>query len=807
MEFNMKNSILHLLSLSLGLAAALSCSDDLQQMYSSEAVSGREVAVTLDLSIADESSNTPRTKAVDDPSGSAAPQIRNICVLQYDGKDEDSRLVGDVHYFSISPEDGNVLDDIRLTDSNGAEHTLVILANTFARIPKFETLGTMLSQTRMIDCEADLLGHEGQGEGYPDDADYYQRLNGLAVSVVSEGVSLKAKLRRSMARLNIHVSNTGKDGLIIKSIQVRNVPKRDYYITDYRYNASDVLTLRSEAFHDGNDPLHLIDYPADVLEYNPGEAQSQDFTHYVTCNMRGTIVNEDPSMKNKLCVDGSATRLDVLGFYGPEHDKPIQYSFYLGADLKQDFNINPNTAYDYEIKFDGKGNIMSDSRITDFGGIDFEVDSNCYLLNPPLGGESTYTFNVVHRPNLFWGERYGHINETEYANNYMYPTDKWYARIIWSDFEMSKADAEAFLAVRQGDASGSYIDPNQRITVKVPANCPGGNVLVGIYKNPEAPEQILWSWHLWITGYVPDRIFGVEPTYQKYIYYVPSGQVHRYSELDKDGKSSVWAAGNRYEKAFIMDRAVGSTSDTDADAKAYQYGRKDPFNGNIPVWTYDSEFNPTRVTGNDGKDNGMVSTIAKSILDAPSQIVDGKPNGGMNTGGKNVPYSVSHPTTFITGNGKFTHWTSSDVFSVKCNWNDPTPSERTTYEEISSAGQENKSFFDPCPPGWRLPAKGTASVPQSKIVYYGNAGSQCFGYYPLAAPSGDASEPLIKFYFLPMVRDSSTGKPSKANPQYWTGQTNDITNRFYIFYNGKTFETANSSELPTGRPVRCIHED
>lgn len=805
----MKNILSLLFTSSLALLA-VSCKVDLGQDNAVCDQSGKEVSVHVHLDVAEESSNMPRTRSVDDPSDGIAPEIRNICVLQYDGKDDDARLVGDVHYYSLPSDAGNVLDDIRLVDSNGAEHTVVILANTFTRVPRFETLGVLLNQTRLIDCQADLFGHSGQGDGFPDDTSYYQRLNGIAVSVISDDTHLKTTLRRSMARIRIHITNTGKDDLMIHSVKLCNVPRKDYYISDYRYNSSDVLSLRDEPFHDQFDRYvpHLMDYPADTLDYTEGQAQDQYITYYATCNQRGAIVNDNPYLKNKLCVDNAATRLEVLGYYGPDHDKPIQYSFYLGADLKQDFNINPNTAYEYDITFNGKGNLESDSRISDLGGLDFDVDANCYILNPPMGGVASYSFNVVHRPNIFWGNRFGIDSNPEYINNYIHPTDKWYARIIWSDFEMTREEARSLLAVAEGDATGSYMDASQRVTINIPAGHPGGNVLIGIYKNPEAPEQIVWSWHLWITDYNPDKIAGLAPKENQYVYHVPGGQVIRFaSDASFDGKVSIWAEGQRYANAYLMDRNLGSLSQVEAECKSYQHGRKDPFNNDVPVWTYDKEFNPSRVFGPDGKDNGMVTPVSYAVISAPSQIVDGVPNGGMNTGGYNVPYSVTHPTTFIANSN---YWTiTSDIFSNKdIMWNDPCPAVRTENEETSQGGKENKSFFDPCPPGWRVPSYGSIYAPATSLILPYGTKDYIFEYYPAGdGPSDDVeASQVIRFYHTKNFR-MTTGKIQGyyTNNYSWYSKKNDTSSAKAVTV-GSTFSINNQSTAYS-MMVRCVRED
>ena len=224
------NKTLRFLIPALGAALLLSC--NVKEPLPEGPVDGGEVTpvtVSLNLSLGGELNGTPQTRAVDDPGTVSSTEIRNVCILQYRGTAMDSPLVGEVHYLSkdLDPEDEDYLDfgKVKLADSWGAEHTLVILTNTFTRISKdaVPTLGDMIALTRRAGDEPDVFGHTGQGDGFPDDTDYYQRMNALAVSVIENGATLRGVLRRSMARIIVEIENDGTDGLQIEQVQLRNV--------------------------------------------------------------------------------------------------------------------------------------------------------------------------------------------------------------------------------------------------------------------------------------------------------------------------------------------------------------------------------------------------------------------------------------------------------------------------------------------------------------------------------------------------------------------------------------------------------
>lgn len=693
----MKTRVSLILIVTLAIAFLNSCEKEIDtDSYGTVGKNTKEVSVPLELEFESCLQVTPKVKSVDDPDEPQSTAIHNICVLQYDGTSDDAALVGEVHYLrdDVPDDDENHLDlrAVKLATSEGELHTLVILTNTYAQLPRVETLGEMLNLQRDISNQADLFGHYGSNAGFPENGEYSQQLNAIAVSVI-DGRSVRAKLRRAFAKIEISIKNTGKDGMQIRQTRLCNVPKKVSYVSDYHYVRSNTTwdedELR-EQYHDSYDPACPFRFNYQATEFEPeGGVQDLSMTYYMPCNMRGEIENDMPSEKNRKAETNGATYLEIVGGYGEGYEKPIVYSFFLGADLVKDFNVNPNSLYQYEFRFDGKGNVDTDSRIEDFGGIDFDLDANCYMLKPSPLGTVSYSFNVVHRPNIFWGDRYGFHSDSKYADNYIQDGEVWKARIIWSDFAMTREQAIALLPIRQGSNTGAYMDKEQRLIVNVPSDCPLGNVLVGIYKDD--PEKLIWSWHLWITDYAPDDIGSFKHIDGTYVYKVPGGEVHRYI-------GDMWRKGGRYENAYIMDRSIGALDDkyhesTDLKSKFYQFGRKDPFNSDIYCWTYDAEtLAPQKSTSQ----NGLIKKASYQSI-----------NGGN---GHNVPYTVNNPTHFITGN----IWLSAnDTFAQAVTndgttqyWNDPCPEVRLENEEIARA-YENKSFFDPCPPGWRVATKGS----------------------------------------------------------------------------------------------------
>ena len=119
----------------------------------------------------------------------------------------------------------------------------------------------------------------------------------------------------------------------------------------------------------------------------------------------------------------------------------------------------------------------------------------------------------------------------------------------------------------------------------------------------------------------------------------------------------------------MMDRNLGATSATPGDVGAlgllYQWGRKDPFLGSSSI---------------------SDAVEAKSTIAWPSPETSSSSRG-------TISYSIENPTTFIAANNNNYDWYySSDSSTDNTRW------------------KSNKTIYDPCPAGWRIPDGGSDNV-------------------------------------------------------------------------------------------------
>jgi len=250
----------------------------------------------------------------------------------------------------------------------------------------------------------------------------------------------------------------------------------------------------------------------------------------------------------------------------------------------------------------------------------------------------------------------------------------------WSDFEDNiypKSQYTIDLSV-YGTAN-CYIVPSEgyyRFNASVKGN---SSVSVG----PLASSEVLWE--SFGTDEVPsvgDLIFDVSLK-DGYVNFEASNKKGNAVIAVKDASGNIlwswhiWLTDQPEEQVYynnagtMMDRNLGATSATPGDVRAlgllYQWGRKDPF------------LSGKNISNNDR----AASTITWPNSEASSDHL---------VGNITLAYSISHPTTYITSPQ------ISDWLCVSSNYRDNT------------LWSEEKSAYDPCPPGWSVPKGGSDGI-------------------------------------------------------------------------------------------------
>lgn len=162
---------------------------------------------------------------------------------------------------------------------------------------------------------------------------------------------------------------------------------------------------------------------------------------------------------------------------------------------------------------------------------------------------------------------------------------------------------------------------------------------------------IQWSWHIW---YPETAVTGI-------------------------------ATKSGYEVMNMNLGAMGNkTGDVGSYGLLYQWGRKDPFPA-APTLT------------------GTTATVGAPIYDADNNEIKIANSSWSSTADNNLEFAIANPTICLSNLAQFS--TSRDwLLAAQSNdalWGNPKGAERNETNEFVNKGA--KSFYDPCPVGWRVP--------------------------------------------------------------------------------------------------------
>ena len=210
----------------------------------------------------------------------------------------------------------------------------------------------------------------------------------------------------------------------------------------------------------------------------------------------------------------------------------------------------------------------------------------------------------------------------------------------------------------------------------------------------------------------------------------------------------------------MMDRNLGATSATKGDVAAlgllYQWGRKDPFLGSSSI---------------------SDQVEAKSTIAWPSAVSSDSSNG-------TIAYATANPTTFICNNGDW-HYTDDNT-----RW---------------TTSSSDKSIYDPCPSGWRVPDGGSNGIwskarDLSSSFTYDNEGMNFSGKF------GSASTiwyPASGYRFKGSGRLNSVG----GYGYYWSASPCSSSRAYYLYFDYYgNFDPSNYNDRAYGYSVRCLQE-
>lgn len=687
--------------------------------------------------------------------------IHDFWLFQFD---ERGLMVGTMKYYLLEEDAKTVKVTIRKDE--GMRY--FIIANTYsdsfyAYLGDVSTLERFKSVCKTINGQNDLYVRTGAGQGN-------LMLNGEAVF---EGETFKCVLFRNVAKLVLEIKNSQGSGVKLLTAQIKNIPKVMYYADQLNESDGALFPHASNTDFGEFDSVVLGDGGNGL---DSGQESSLQF--FLPRNIRGTVVVPDENNKNNSAPEYS-TYVEIIGVNNDM--EPVRYRFYLGTELDGDkfaFNVQPNTCHKLTLNFSSQGT-ESDSRVENLGQMNLE-ESNSYIINP-FSRFASRTYSVpITRINTFWAVDSPYVSNHQIGNvtysgeNVLTSDTEWEVVIIWSDKDgqiIKFVNGDGVIAAADGKScTGKGIVPF-RFQTTTDAYGQTTNLLLGLRK--KGHTEYLWSWHLWVTPYNPDECFTMTWQEGKYSYAVSGGEVHRYA----DGESSgLWSG--IYNGKFIMDRNLGAGSAESADGYEtfglyYQYGRKDPF---MMDKTHRTTSGPSTYV--------FQTVYSPNVYYANNEI-------------KEI-HDWVHDTDKPLTNGKI--------------WNDNS----------LSSGSTGKSIFDPCPPGWQIPKKGTFDILGTTTPNVSEdekkGSNRAYGYNMYISAVGEGDTAFFPFTgYLTRAAGSITRNHTATFTGYIFGfcwfdtqfsTTNANMYRYRYSFDNTGVESKNLYvDKNTANPIRCIRSN
>ncbi len=697
-SINKKNNILSFLA----FAILFGCSDDTFYRTDDEGeLDGNTVEAYLSLKVSDFNVQSSGTRAdspvTDDANKEHATEeenkIENIWVFQYDAAG--NQLITP-SYYTITEQDQ--LNNIKVLLKDGVPSTVCVVANTansqWAKGEGFKTLDGLKKQaipqpvSNNLFTEFRAIPMEGTKDN---------------VTVASNS-KVEVQVVRMFAKLKISFDRL-PEGMTPKSIMVANIP---YYC---QVNTlGDGVIEASAASYD--ESVTWISKSLNTEEGVGAYAEGKVYEVYIPENLQGEKGSESDS-KNEITDDNKEDRVPekalaiemTMDYKDPETlvSKELKYTVFPGGNTSNNFNVRRNCVYRVMMRiYSTSTNIYTPS-------------SNCIVVIPG----NTVSFEPYYRVEK-GGIDGSDTDDVFKFENYLDPSDATGEKVI-DKVKILWQTKDAIGDNTDGDLVKFKLNEeyplHSEIIVKTQAE---GNALIGAYnKNGE----IIWSWHIWISNRNPGNV-GNEVVYTTYKW--DEKKIYSWTQGIKD-------QGEPYDRVpgvAIMPCNLGALDFEPASTNAadvvrtfgmlYQWGRKDPFPPASNPRMGDFEVNYTEKEAGIHYDNSNETIIPKTT-DVQMDEVFSFHSKQVQDLTNPIEFSIQNPLVFIKGSKVNSFLQMSDYYA-NGDWmsnhnhklwggKDPTTPGLIKIQIPGINGKyiynnygEQKTIFDPCPTGWRVPS-------------------------------------------------------------------------------------------------------
>ena len=535
---------------------------------------------------------------------------------------------------------------------------------------------------------------------------------------------------RLAAKVNLAIGVAAGSGITITNYKICSLPVNSYYINRPLTTEASQTDNASETGTEPNSKSTAAHWTNSGL-IDAGGASSVNTTFYMFENRRG--VNSSIAAQNQKIKANAPDSATYVVINGEGSGFKATWKIYLGANNTTNFNMKRNCSYTYTITLKRND---ADSRVTVeqttvvvVGG-----NSNCYMVVP--GNSVTIPVERANEsPIAITG-----ATLTNGTYHQLLSGTAWTASLLWES---------TVGLVTVSNATGTGPTGRFTVTANTPASNNGGNAVVQI-KN--SSNEVLWSWHIWVTSYNPN---SGGTTYSR------SNGTKTYVFMDRNLGATAAATSSSSDQAAAVSGLI------------YQWGRKDPFPG-ANSWSITGGTDPTSVYSSSGTSMNVLTNVQAVLSSAvPNNLTNAIRNPFVF-----YKYAASPYDWFVYNNSSYQNNTL---------WGGGT---------ISATTFASKTVFDPCPVGWRVPPWTGSNSPWSGYS------SNSFSNYSILLTG-------IGYYPASGYRDNSTGAVNNVgnNGYCWSASPNS-TNGYYLNFNssGNVNPAYGNSGRANGFSVRCVQE-
>ncbi len=531
---------------------------------------------------------------------------------------------------------------------------------------------------------------------------------GNAIIVLVEHMYAKVKMR---VVLDSHL--TESDAVNVNYINYNNIPYYCQIGTLYDgTNASknDCYPTNSEWVSHSFQEANNTEDPN-----NDGLANAYDYVLYVPENIQGETANMDKDLKAtdaETPIHASMITVNVRYFDDDGARQETTFSVCPGGNEYNNYNIRRNQVYRVTLNVGYPTEVIRQPSANCLFGYAGETIAFFPYYRVETGGD--YKFSDYLSPN------------TESGSGAMIKGLK----IIWQtkDCIGDNTNGDLVYLVSTATEEGTH-NGYEEIYVKTQKE---GNALIAAYDDENCEGNIIWSWHIWVRDKQYSDPTNLANAMVYYTYKWDEERVYSYDYYTELGQTPIRVPGYQ-----IMSCNIGALQDAPDDYEdwnnvvrtfgtLYQWGRKDPF---PPIIIY--QFNPEEYddlhTGiHYGNDN--TTPVEKKSTDESALFHTHIPLSS-----EGMTYTIQHPTIYMCGMTSTEGYENNHDYSLENSYTmngawseeDHDNKEWGGLEPITTGSMKflnfgfnnswdnpievydnygtEKSIFDPCPYGWRVP--------------------------------------------------------------------------------------------------------